>query len=458
MLDLVIQGGEVVDGSGAPRVRADVGLRGGRIAQVGDLSDAPAREWVDARGRIVAPGFIDTHTHDDLLLLQLPEGPHPKLTQGVTTAITGNCGVSLAPLVTEREPPAPLNVLGREHWRYARFGDYLDALEQAQPALNAACLVGHSTLRAKHMAQLDRAATEDECALMAADLEHALEAGALGLSTGLYYPPARAATAEEVIAAGAPLREALHIGRELGIATVLSHHKLVGRANHGRSRETLAMIAEAARSQPVCLDCYPYVASSTMLLPGRMAQSSEVILTWSGARPEAAGRSVFEMAREEGVTPEQMAQQLQPGGAIYFAMSEDDVGRILTHPLAMVGSDGLAHDARPHPRLWGTFPRVLGHYVRERGLLTLEAAVHKMTGLPARRFGLAGRGQIAVGCAGDIVVFDAASVQDRASFEDPARPSAGIERVYVNGRLACHDGVTVDAHAGRVLRRQGGIA
>jgi N-acyl-D-amino-acid deacylase len=477
MLDLVIQGGEVVDGSGAPRMRADVGLRGGRIAQVGDLADAPARERVDARGRIVAPGFIDTHTHDDLLLLQLPEGPHPKLTQGVTTAITGNCGVSLAPLVTEREPPAPLNVLGREHWRYARFGDYLDALEQAQPALNAACLVGHSTLRAKHMAQLDRAATEDECALMAADLEHALEAGALGLSTGLYYPPARAATAEEVIAAGAPLREhrglvamhirdegdaidaalreALHIGRELGVETVLSHHKLVGRANHGRSRETLALIDDAARSQAVCLDCYPYIASSTMLLPGRMAQSSDVILTWSGARPEAAGRSVFEMAREEGVTPQEMAERLQPGGAIYFAMSEDDVGRILSHPLAMVGSDGLAHDARPHPRLWGTFPRVLGHYVRERGLLTLESAVYKMTGLPARRFGLAGRGHIAPGYAADVVVFDAARVQDRASFEDPARPSAGIDRVYVNGRLACQDGETVDAHAGRVLRHEG---
>ena len=480
MLDLVIEQGEVVDGTGAPRMRADVGVKDGRIHQVGELSAVPARERVDARGRIVAPGFIDAHTHDDLLLLQPPEGAHPKLTQGVTTAIVGNCGVSLAPLVSEREPPAPLNLLGRSHWRYARFADYLDALDAAQPAINAACLVGHTTLRARHMDRFDRAATEDECALMAADLEHALQAGALGLSTGLFYPPARAATAAEVIAAGAPLREhgglvamhirdesdgidealreALRIGRELEVQTVLSHHKLVGLRNHGRSRETLALIDEAARTQPVCLDCYPYTASSTMLLPGRTAQSSDVIVTWSGARPEAAGRSVFAMAREEGVTPEAMVERLQPAGAIYFAMSDEDVDRILAHPLTMVGSDGLAHDRRPHPRLWGTFPRVLGRYVRERGLFSLEQAVHKMTGLPARRFGLAGRGRIAPGCAADIVVFDAAHVAERASFDDPERPSTGIDAVYVNGQLACRQGETMNAHAGRVLRKGGAIA
>jgi N-acyl-D-amino-acid deacylase len=474
MLDLIIEGGTVIDGSGAPRLRADLGLAAGRIAAIGDLAAAPARERFDARGRIVAPGFIDVHTHDDRLLLDAPVGAHPKLSQGVTTVITGNCGVSLAPLQTRTRPPAPLDLLGTDAWRFGRFGDYLDELAQSGPALNAACLVGHSTLRVRRMERLDRAATADEERLMAADLAEALEAGAIGMSSGLYYPPARAASAAEVIAVGAPLtgarglitmhirdesdgiddalREALLIGRTLGIDTVLSHHKLVGKANHGRSVQTLAMIEQAAKGQSVCLDCYPYNASSTMLLPGRVAQSDDVQVTWSKADASAAGHSLFALARVRGVTPEQLARDLQPAGAIYFAMSEDDVSRILSHPMAMVGSDGLAHDVSPHPRLWGTFPRVLGHYVRERGLLSLEAAIHKMTGLSARRFGLAGRGVLAHGHHADVVVFDEQRVADRATYANPVEVSTGIDAVFVNGRLACRDGRTVDVHAGHVLR------
>ncbi|WP_285414903.1 D-aminoacylase [Variovorax sp. efr-133-TYG-130] len=474
MLDLVIEGGEVIDGSGAPRVRADVGVQQGRIVRLGELAGVAARERFDARGRIVAPGFIDVHTHDDRLLLDAPQGAHPKLSQGVTTVVTGNCGVSLAPLCSAVTPPAPLDLLGSDAWRFDRFGDYLDALEQARPALNAACLVGHSTLRVRHMARLDRVADGDETRRMADDLAQALDSGAIGLSTGLYYPPARAASAQEVIAVGAALagargivtmhirdeadaidealREALHIGRALGVDTVLSHHKLVGKANHGRSVQTLAAIEEAAQTQRVCFDCYPYNASSTMLLPGRVAQSDDVRVTWSKADASAAGRSLFELARERGRPPEQLAAELQPAGAIYFAMSEDDVSRILGHPMAMVGSDGLAHDTSPHPRLWGTFPRVLGHYVRERKLFSLETAVHKMTGLSARRFGLHKRGLLASGHHADIVVFDAQRVADRATFDHPTEPSAGIDAVFVNGRLACREGRTADVHAGRVLR------
>ncbi|SFD58221.1 N-acyl-D-amino-acid deacylase family protein [Paracidovorax konjaci] len=475
MLDLIIEGGTVVDGSAAPRQRADVGVRNGRIAAVGDLRTTAAHRRHGAAGRIVCPGFIDVHTHDDRLLLTAPSGPHPKLTQGVTTVVTGNCGISLAPLCHPGTPPAPLDLLGAEDWRYARFGDYLDALEAARPALNALCLVGHSTLRVRHVADLQRPATREEAARMAADLEDALDAGAGGLSTGLYYPPARAATADEVIAVGAPLaaaggiltmhlrdeadaiddalREGLHIGAVLGVETVLSHHKLIGQRNHGRSTQTLAAVDSAAAVQPVCMDCYPYNASSTMLLASRVGQSREVLVTWSRGDPSAAGRSLFALARERGCTPEALVERLAPAGAVYFAMDEGDVRRILAHPLTMVGSDGLAHDAVPHPRLWGTFPRVLGHYAREQRLFSLETAVHKMTGMSARRFGLQGRGRIAAGCAADIVVFDEAAVADRATFEQPTAPSAGIEAVFVNGRLACEQGRTVDAHAGQVLRR-----
>jgi N-acyl-D-amino-acid deacylase len=474
MLDWIIAGGDVVDGSGGPRRRADVGVEGGRIAVVGDLSGVAAHRRMDAGGQIVAPGFIDVHTHDDALLLQEGTAPHPKVLQGVTSVITGNCGVSLAPLV-DPNPPPPLDVLGPDAYRFASFGDYLDALERAQPLVNAACLVGHSTLRVAHMADLERPADPDETGAMRATLHDALRAGAWGLSTGLYYPTAKAATAEEVMAVAAPLtatgalvamhirdegdaiddalREAFTIGRALAVPVVLSHHKLVGKRNHGRSVETLALVERAALEQEVCLDCYPYDASSTMLLPSRIAQSRDVMVTWSATQPEAAGQSLFVLAAQRNEEPQQTALALAPAGAIYFAMSEEDVGRILAHPLTMIGSDGLAHDVHPHPRLWGTFPRVLGRYVRQRKLLSLEAAVHKMTGLSARRFGLPQRGLVRTGFHADLVLFDAEHILDRASYHEPNLPPEGIAAVWVNGQLTCEAGRMTGARAGRVLRR-----
>lgn len=474
-LDLVISGGTVIDGSSQPRFRADVGIRAGRIVAVGDLRDAPAARRQDATGRIVSPGFIDAHTHDDRLVLEPPPGPHPKLSQGVTTVITGNCGISLAPLrCVDGPPPSPLDLLGRENWTFERFGDFLDSLERGGPAVNTACLVGHTTLRMRHVADIGRPADAAECERMAADLDDALRSGALGLSTGLYYPPARAATADEVIAVGAPLRrhggvvamhlrdeadqiddalrEGFEIGRALGVETVLSHHKLVGTRNHGRSADTLAMIDEAAAAQSLCLDCYPYAASSTMLLATRVRQSSEVLVTWSERDPQAAGRSLFALARERGVSAEDLVEQLSPAGAVYFAMDEGDVSRILAHPLTMVGSDGLAHDRVPHPRLWGTFPRVLGHYARDRSLFPLETAIHKMTGLTARRFGLRDRGFIREGFAADIAVFDASTIADRATFENPTAAPVGIDAVFVNGVLAHEHSSSGHRHAGQVLR------
>jgi N-acyl-D-amino-acid deacylase len=474
ILDLVIEGGDVIDGTGAARWRADVGISGDKVVAIGMLAKQPAHQRVNAKGRIVSPGFIDVHTHDDCLLLKTPAGAHPKLSQGVTTVITGNCGISLAPLITS-SPPAPLDLLGASDWRFDRFADYLDALEQAQPIVNAACLVGHSTLRVKHMKELNRPATPGECTRMADDLESALQAGAIGLSTGVYYPPAQSATADELIAVGAPLqaaggmvamhirdegdaitaalREALHIGKALGITTVLSHHKLVGTANHGRSVETLGLIETAAQTQSVCMDCYPYNASSTMLLPARVHQSSDVLVTWSKTEPQAAGRSLFALAKERNQPAEDMAKALQPAGAIYFAMDEADVSRIMAHPLSMIGSDGLAHDVQPHPRLWGTFPRVLGRYVREQRLLSLELAIHKMTGLSARRFGLKGRGVLVVGNFADVVIFDEHQVTDRATYQQPTQASSGIDIVVINGVVACEQGHTSHGHAGRVLRR-----
>jgi N-acyl-D-amino-acid deacylase len=477
MLDFVIEGGDLIDGTGAPRRRADVGIQQGAVVAIGELHTVASHRRIDARGLIVAPGFIDCHTHDDLLLLEHPAA-HPKLLQGVTTVVCGNCGVSLAPM----KPDAPPSLLmasldpargGRQ--RHPTMAAYMAELRAAEPAVNAAVLVGHTTLRQHAMADLERAASAEETAHMQALLREALEAGAIGLSTGVYYPQARAATTQELIDVAEPLRdgaglitmhirdegdaiddalsEALAVGRAVNAPLVLSHHKLIGSANHGGSARTLARVEQAARSQTVCLDCYPYVASSTMLLPARVATSRDVRITWSGVEPDAAGRSLFAMAAERGLDPTALAARLVPGGAIYFAMSDEDVDRILAHPLVMIGSDGLPHDPVPHPRLWGTFPRVLGHYVRQRKLLALEAAVHKMTGLTARRFGLAARGELRVGAAADVTVFDAEQVLDGATFDVPVAAPTGIRWVLVNGRIAVDDGQQADDRAGQVLRR-----
>ena len=473
MFDLLIEGGELIDGSGSARCRADLAVQDGHIAALGDLRGQASRRRIDARGLVVAPGFIDSHSHDDALLLEHP-ARHPKLLQGVTTVITGNCGISLAPLVNTA-PPSPLDIL-QGPFEHALFSDYVRALQAARPALNAALLVGHTTLRVGSMTELDRPASPRETARMRACVAEALQAGAIGVSTGVFYGPARAATTQELIDIAQPvaggagivamhlrdegddidaaLREALTIGSALNTPLVLSHHKLIGKANHGRSAQTLAQIDEAARHQAVCIDCYPYTASSTMLLPERVAGSTDVQITWSQREPAAAGRSLRAMAAERGVDPVALAQALMPGGAIYFAMSDDDVDRILAHPLCMIGSDGLPAPGAQHPRLWGTFPRLLGHYVRDRRLLSLETAVHKMTGLPARRFSLTGRGLLQLGACADVTVFDADTIADRATYSQPATEPVGVRWVLVNGQVALAEGEPQTQHAGAVLKRR----
>jgi N-acyl-D-amino-acid deacylase len=473
--DLCIAGAAVVDGSGGPSFIADVGIAGGRIAAVGELSGVPSRERCDAAGRVLAPGFIDVHTHDDRALL-MPGAMAAKLSQGVTTVVTGNCGLSLAPGGIRGAIPPPLDLIATPEWlRFPNFRDYLEALQSTGIAVNAACLVGHLTLRANVMDDLERAATPAECDAMRALLAEALEAGALGMSTGTFYPPARHADIDEIVAVGEPLRaygalyathmrneaekivdaldETFEIGRRLGVRVLISHHKLAGIANHGRSVETLRRIAAAMNEQPVSLDCYPYNASSTVLRPEFVARASSVLVSWSGPYPQHVGRTLAEISRDMGCDELEAAARLMPAGAIYFMMDESDVRRILTFPKTMIGSDGMPHDEHPHPRLWGTFPRVLGHYSRDEQLFSLENAVHKMSGLAADELALPSRGRIEPGFAADLVLFDPADVSDRATFAEPRARSAGVERVWVNGQLAFADGELRHTRAGQVVKR-----
>lgn len=474
--DLVLRNGLAFDGSGAPPAVADVAVAGDRIAAVERIPAGRGAVEIDVRGQAIAPGFIDVHTHDDRALLVAPDMA-AKTSQGVTTVITGNCGVSLAPLVLDDAPPPPLDLIGDAgSYRFAGFGAYLDALDAAPAAVNAACLVGHSTLRVGAMDDLDRPANEAELAAMRERLRAALDDGAIGLSSGTFYPPAAAAPAGEVAELAAlageaggvyathmrdetdrvdeSLEEGFDIARRAGVPLVISHHKVAGRANHGRSRETLPAIAAAMERQPVGLDAYPYVAASSMLDAGRFGTAERVIVTWSQSVPEAAGRDLAEIAAEWGVPAEAAVERLKPAGGVYFLMDEDDVRRILAFPHTMIGSDGLPHDRHPHPRLWGTFPRVLGHYARDVGIFPIEEAVRRMTALPAARFGLTGRGRLAPGGFADIVVFDPETILDRATFDEPARPASGIDTVLVNGRPVWRDGAPTGERPGRALRRQ----
>ncbi|MBV8115313.1 MAG: amidohydrolase family protein, partial [Silvibacterium sp.] len=323
--------------------------------------------------------------------------------------------------------------------------------------------------------RLDRTATASEIDAMRGQLIEALDCGALGLSTGLAYLSANAATTEEVLALAEPLArggalytthlrsetaaildamaEAFRIGRDCAVPVVISHLKCAGVDNRGRSGEVLEALDRARQAQAVSCDCYPYAAGSSTLDLRQVDERVEIRITWSRPHPEMAGRKLAEIAKQWGVDQVEAARQLQPAGAIYHSISEEDMRRILRHPATMIGSDGLPNDPLPHPRLWGTFPRVLGRYSRDEGLLPLAEAVHKMTGMPAARFGLSGRGLVREGYVADLVLFDPDEICDVATYEDPARPAEGIARVWVNGVVSYVDGASTERRNGRFLKR-----
>lgn len=529
-MDFLLKDGLVVDGSGRPGFRADVLAKGGRIVEVGAALSAGGAKVIDADGLVVAPGFIDSHSHSDRTVFRDPLG-HSKVMQGVTTEVTGNCGLGLFPAgdaARRRELEDYLATMEGElpprGVEWADFAGFAAAVERLEPRRNLACLVAHGALRIAAMGTADRPPTAAELDDMRAMLAKSLHQGAWGMSTGLIYPPGSfAATAEltelaRVLAAAgavytshvrgesgalpAAIEEAVAIAAASGSRALVSHLKAIGRPNWGQGLAALRRLAAArAAGVDVWADQYPYEATSTVLtalLPGwvqdggpeamlarladtrlyeRISQAVReemavrggpervrIASVKSAANARCVGRTVAELAADRGLAPEDAVLALlrAEGGAveaIYFSLSPQDLEGIIVSDMVAVGSDGSGLDPAKdgammvHPRNYGTFPRVLGRYVRQRGLLTLEAAVRKMTGLPATIFGIADRGLLQPGMAADIVAFDAGRIIDRADFSAPHQYPDGVEHVFVNGTAAVAGGRLTGDGRGAVLRK-----
>jgi dihydroorotase/N-acyl-D-amino-acid deacylase len=498
--DLIIRSGRVVDGSNNPWRFADVGIRGDSIAAVGPLAGKTATRVIDAKGLVVAPGFIDIHNHSRAIFDNL--NCENVIRNGVTTILEGNDGSS----------PLPI-------------GAYLDKLAAAKPAANFGLFAGHGSIRQEVLELAKRNVTPAELEQMKKLMDQAMREGAFGLSTGLFYVPGNFAPTEEVIELGKvvaryggmhishmrdeaadilkSVAETIRIGEEAGIPTQVSHHKVIGAANWGMAEKTVRMVEEArARGVDVTIDQYPYTASSTAsaaLFPqwslegGRKAllerlaaadararikavivdrikndrgggDPKNVVFASCGFDKSLAGKTLADVTRAQGKEPTfenaaEVAMEIQAKGGcscIYHAISEPDIARIMTSPYTMIASDGgvvvFGADV-PHPRNYGTFARVLGRYVREKKLLTLESAIWKMSGLPAARLGMRDRGVLEAGRKADLVVFDERTVIDRADFGDPHRFSDGFRDVVVNGVPVLLNGRMTGDRPGRVLRR-----
>ncbi|MDG2278827.1 MAG: D-aminoacylase [Pseudomonadales bacterium] len=488
MHDLVLRNVNILDGLGGEATVGDVAVVGDRIVEVGRISAAGATVEIDGTGQYLAPGFVDTHAHDDGAFFRHP-GMEFKLAQGVTTVVSGNCGFSAIPADAEKDSVAASGgILAGLEGEFSDLDGYFAAVLERAPAINNMMLVGHNTIRSLVLGDEKRAPSSEELQTMRQHVADALEQGACGFSTGLIYRPGRYSETEEVIALAEMAQphdalytthmrnegdrlleavdESLTIGKESGVHLHISHHKAAGPGNWGKVRESLSKVDAAIRAgQPVTLDVYPYTAGS-----GRMIEyfnldrpspelAAVIRIASCPAFREYEGRMLKDIAYEKGLTLEEAVLHVltAPKGdrtiCIQFIIDEADVETNLAHADMMVGSDGIPDlRGRPHPRLFGTFPRVLGHYVRERGILTLPEAVRRMTSLAASTFGLKDRGVIRTGGFADLVLFNADTIIDLANYDDPKREPEGINCVVVNGQIAYEDGEHRYPGTGKMLR------
>ena len=531
--DLLIKNGHLIDGTGNPCYEADIGISGGRIIRVeSDIDVAAPQQVIDAAGLIVSPGFFDAHSHDDLYLLVNPTCDE-KILQGVTTTIIGNCGFSPAPISEDHmtDIKDALKVMGGEHipkedLELQSFDDFLRKLEAMKPGINVLPLVGHSTVRIAVIGSANRAPTDSELKKMKELVAIAMEKGAFGISTGLIYAPGNYANTEEIIELAKVIRkfngiyashirsesdqvipaiaEAIMIGEKANVPVHISHHKVAGKDNWGKSVETLKMMAEArARGLEVTCDQYPYRAGSTFLAallpPSTLSDGPEVfsqklkdpkirkeviaeiekgrevqwenlikgsgfdniVIAISPNHHDYIGKSIAEIAEMEDkshydVIFDLVVEEKRGTVGILFLMDDEDIQRIMQNSFTMIGTDGIPGFgvSRVHPRLTGTFPRILGRYVRDEGVLSLEEAIRKMTSLPAQAFRVKRKGLLMEGFDADIVIFNPKTIIDKSTYEDPQQKPEGISYVLVNGEIAVENSKVIGANSGKVLRHK----
>jgi N-acyl-D-amino-acid deacylase len=519
MLDIVLKSGEIVDGTGSLKFNADVAVKNGLIVKVGQVREN-SKQTIGVEGLIVAPGFIDSHSHSDLYLIHEPQSK-AKIMQGITTEIIGQDGLGEAPiklsLVNEwRKYLSGLNGDPPIEWTWSSMKEYLDKVKDARPAVNVASLVGHGNLRLMSMGMEDREPTKEELGKMKKLLAESLEHGAIGLSTGLIYAPCVYSKASELVElcnvvasfGGVfvvhmrnegdrlleSIEEVLMIARESGVHVHISHFKSSGKANWGKSAQSLEQIEKAQKlGINVSFDQYPYTAGSTFLsslLPSwvheggvlkllkrlmnpqirekineeyvsrvgseRFEGWERVLVTYvvSEANKQFEGLPLGEIAKIRGeheidTLINLVIEESNQASMVSFTMSEDDIRRIMAHTLGSICTDGLLL-GKPHPRAYGAFPRVLGPYVRE-GVLSLEEAIRKMTSFPAQIFNLRKRGRLEAGYFADITVFDPKIVTDKSTFVDPKEHPEGIEYVIVNGVVTVKKGEYIGNRSGRII-------
>ncbi len=523
--DLIIKNGVIIDGTGAPPYKADIGVKGDTIAAIKDLSGAKAEKILDAKGLYVAPGFIDMHSHSDVGIFKVPIADN-YIHQGVTTIVNGNCGYSIAPLTDLNKGEYLKRIRDRYpdfNITWETFKEYLEAVETVKPSVNIVSLVGHGAVRSAVLGFEPREPGKRDMKLMKEFVREAMQAGAYGMSTGLIYVPSMYGDTDEIIELARVVAryggiyathmrneglrlidsiiEAITIGLKSGVSVEISHLKASGRPNWGRVDAALHLISDYIdRGYDISADAYPYTASSTSLsalLPRDIRSGSsedilerlkdsdiqrrirerldnqlfeerflswrDVLIAYSKNHPEYEGKTLYDIAESLGLDPVDtllkilMEDELATG-MILFGMNEGDVEKVISHPYVAIGSDssvGPFGEGKPHPRKYGTFPRVIARYVREKRLMSLPEAIRKMTSLPARKLGLWDRGIIRPGYKADITIFNYYTIEDTATYENPHSYPRGIAYVIVNGEVTLEEGrLNKEVRSGKVLRRR----